>query len=104
MAKFIFVYVTCPNKKTANKIGFALVKNNLAACVNILSPMSSIYSWKGKINTASETVLIIKATQKNYTRIEKAILELHPYECPCVVALPVTAGYKKYLNWLTEVR
>jgi len=96
------VYVTAPSLDVAHKIGLALVEERLAACVNIISGMHSIYRWQGRVETASEVVLIAKSRASLFEEIEKRITELHPYDCPCIVAWPIAAGHQPYLDWLWQ--
>lgn len=98
----LFVYVTCPNKKIAKDMAEVAIKKRLAACANIIAGMSSLYFWKNRIERSKEVVLIFKTTQKMYLKLEKQICELHPYECPCVVALPIVFAEKKYLKWINK--
>ena len=98
--KFILVYVTCPNVAVAKKIATHTVKNRLAACANILPQMHSVYSWKGKVESAREVVLILKTRATSFKKVEKAVLSLHPYECPCIVAIPITHSFSGYTAWL----
>jgi periplasmic divalent cation tolerance protein len=96
-----FVYVTCGSKGEALKIGRRLVTENLCACVNVIENMHSIYRWKGKIESVREVILIIKIQRSRFARVEKRIRELHSYDVPCVLEIPVTRGSRKYLDWLT---
>lgn len=96
------VLCTCPDLKTANNIATALVEEGLAACVNIQPSMTSVYRWKGKTETASENQMIIKSLVEQYADIEKRIVELHPYELPEIIAVPIIAGLEPYLAWLSS--
>lgn len=96
------VVTTCPDRKTAEHIAEHLVANRLAACVNILPGMQSVYEWKGEVCREQEFVLLIKSRQDIYPRLEKAIVDHHPYELPEVIALPVEAGLAGYLAWIDE--
>jgi len=97
----IFVYVTCKNKKEAEKIGLSLIKKRLAACcVNF--PINSIYWWEKKIVNSGEVVLIVKTLKKNFRKIEKEVKKLHSYTIPCILEIPITRGNKDYLNWLEK--
>lgn len=100
--KFVLTYITTANRDEAVKIGNALVGEKLAACVNIIDGMTSIYRWKGEICTDNETVLIAKTSEENFTRLSNRVKELHSYECPCIVSLPITNGHAPYLEWLAE--
>ncbi len=93
---------TCPDGKTARRIARALVGERLAACVNILPIEQSIYRWKGKIESAREKLLIIKIRAADYRRVETRLRALHPYELPEVLAVPVAAGYTRYLSWINN--
>lgn len=96
----IFVYISCKDIKQARKIAGHCVSERLAACGNILPTMESVYWWEGDINHEDETVLILKTMQSKYKELEKAIKLLHSYDCPCVVALPITDGSRSYLDWI----
>ncbi len=95
------IYVTASNFEEAKSIGRKLVEERLVACVNILPHMSSIYRWQGKVEEAEEVVMIAKTTDQ---MLEGAIVrakELHSYECPCVVAVPIVAGNPDFLAWIS---
>ena len=100
--KALVVLVTTPDRKHADKIAQVLIEEKLAACVNILAGARSIYRWKGSVKAASEVVLIAKSRSELFERLEKRAKELHPYECPCIVAWPITAGHQPYLDWITQ--
>ena len=92
---------TYPNKKSLEKIANQLVKNKLAACVNIFK-IYSIYSWKGKIEKTSEYIALFKTTQRKKKQLKEKINETHPYEVPEIVELNVKSINKPYLSWLIE--
>ena len=98
----MLVLTTCPDEEAANAIALAVVEARLAACVNILPRVQSIYRWQGRIESATEIPLLIKSTAASYPALEQAIRTLHPYEIPEIVALPITAGLPAYLNWVAE--
>ena len=101
MSRNVLVLVTCGSAKEAKKIAEALVRGRLAACVNFLaSPVESIYRWKGKVETAKEYLLLIKTSRGQFAALEKEIQRLHSYEVPEIIALPIVAGTKPYLEWL----
>lgn len=102
MSKITLVYIVTKNKSEAKKIGKALLQEGLAACVNILDGMQSMYRWKGKIEEARETVLIAKTTRKLFSKLSKKVKVIHSYEVPCILQIPVTDGNKEYVNWLLE--
>lgn len=100
MANAMVVLCTFPDIEQARQIGAALVERQVAACVNLLPGVESIYRWEGKIERAGEVLAIIKTTR--YPELELAIRELHSYEVPEVLALPVAAGSVDYLKWVEE--
>ena len=95
-----FIYMTAGSKSEAQKIGKALVESRLAACVNILDNMQSIYRWEEKIQEDSEVVLIAKTTETLVPRLIDKVKSLHSYDCPCIVSLPVSDGYPPFLDWI----
>jgi periplasmic divalent cation tolerance protein len=95
-----FIYMTAGNKAEAQKIGKALVESRLAACVNILDNMHSIYRWEEKIQQDSEVVLIAKTTDRRVSQLIDKVKSLHSYDCPCIVSLPVSDGYPPFLDWI----
>ena len=99
---FIFVYITTKNKTEAEKIGRTLVKEKLAACINIIGNVNSIYRWKGKIEKSKEVILIAKTKNSLLAELIKKAKALHNYECPGIVALPIKSGSKDYLKWVKE--
>lgn len=103
MTDKIVVLVTCGSAKEAQRIARALVERRLAACGNIIeAPVNSIYRWKGRIETAKECLLIIKTSARRFTALRDAVKQLHSYNVPEVIALPVAAGSKGYLRWVAE--
>ena len=99
--KPVIIISTYPNKKSITKIANEFVKNKIVACVNI-SKISSIYSWNGKVENASEYFAIFKTTAKNKKLLKKKIKETHPYDVPEIAEVDVTSINKSYLNWLIE--
>jgi len=96
----LLVITNCPDEESANAIALAIVEAKLAACVNILPRVQSIYRWQGVVESAAEVPLLIKAYAANYPAHEAAIRQRHPYELPEIIALPITHGLPAYLNWL----
>lgn len=90
----------CPDPETAGRIAAALVEERLAACVNLLSGMRSVYRWQGKVESAEETLLLIKTTTDRLKRVSERIVELHPYELPEVIAVEAAGGWPAYLDWV----
>lgn len=100
--KFSFVYITAKDKEEARKIGKELVASSLAACVNIIDNMNSIYRWEGEIQDDNEAVLIAKTKESLVDELIEKVKSLHSYSCPCVISLPVLKGNKDYLSWLAK--
>ena len=100
MDKYIIVFSTVPDKDSAHKITQAILTKRLAACITITPAVQSSYWWQGKITMEEELQLVIKTQDKLYSRLEKMILQLHPYEVPEIIALPVIRGYSQYLGWV----
>jgi periplasmic divalent cation tolerance protein len=96
------VLTTCPDADTAERIAETLVGEHLAACVNILPIAKSVYRWRGKVETAAELLLIIKAPVRGYRALQRRLLELHPYELPEVVSVPIVGGFADYLTWINN--
>jgi periplasmic divalent cation tolerance protein len=96
----IFVYVTAASDALAQTIAAAVVSENLSVCANIIPGMRSVYRWQGKIEQREEVVLILKTQKKLYPALEARIKTLHNDETPCIVALPITAGNKSFLQWI----
>jgi periplasmic divalent cation tolerance protein len=94
------ILCTCPDNATAEKIAHLLVTDKLAACVNILPGVTSIYRWHEQIETAQEHLLLIKANKTRYQAIEKTIKKYHPYELPEIIAVPIDNGLPEYLHWI----
>ena len=99
----LIVLCTVPDPSCAEQIAGALVDERLAACVNILPGVTSVYSWQGKRETDREVVLIIKTRQGVYQNLEQRIVALHPYELPEIVAVPLVDGLAGYLGWIDEM-
>jgi periplasmic divalent cation tolerance protein len=98
----VFLYVTCPDAAQAQSLGRQLVDSALAACVNILPAMHSIYRWQGEVQSAAEAVMIVKTTDQAKAGAQAYILRNHPYDCPCIVELAVQGGNPAYLRWIAE--
>jgi len=94
---------TCPDEETAQSLATSLVEANLAACVNILPAVQSVYKWKGILEKDQEVLLLIKTQQHRFSEIESHILARHPYELPEIIAVPIEAGLKPYLQWIDDV-
>jgi len=94
------IFVTAKDKKEARRIAGGLIKNKLAACVNIVGGIESLFWWQGKVDSAKEVLLIIKTQKAKLPRIIKLVKSLHSYEVPEIIVLPIIAGEKKYLRWI----
>lgn len=94
------LYVTAKDVQDAERMGRVLVAKRLAACVNILGGMRSVYRWKGKIEVGHEAVLLVKTTRKAAKRALEMIVELHENEVPCVISFPVVDGHGPFLHWI----
>jgi periplasmic divalent cation tolerance protein len=98
----IAVLMTVPNAEEATRVAEMLIKRKLAACVQLLPPMTSIYIWKGEVERASEILLIAKSTRAKFDELEAAVRAIHSYETPEIIALAIVAGTEAYLSWLSS--
>ena len=98
--KVVVVFVTCPNLAAAKRIAEALVRRRLAACVSVCPGLSSVFWWQGRVDRARETLLVIKTTAPSFGRLSRAVCEVHPYDVPEILAVPVAAGHRPYLRWV----
>ncbi len=96
----VVVFVTCPTLSTARRLARHLVTRRLAACVNIIPRIESTFFWNGKIERTPETLLVIKTTLARMATLRRTVVELHPYDTPEVLALPVRTGHQPYLRWV----
>jgi periplasmic divalent cation tolerance protein len=101
MTDKIVVFSTCETESEARKLARALVEGRLAACVNIVSGMRSVYRWKGVVEEASEILLIVKTNRELLPQVREAIEKIHSYELPEVIALQIVDGSERYLEWLS---
>jgi periplasmic divalent cation tolerance protein len=98
----LLVFTTLPNSDAALELVRALVTERLAACGNLLPAVRSVYRWQGKVQDENEVLVLIKTRHEHFERLKQRLLELHPYETPEVLAVPVEQGYAPYLDWLTR--
>ena len=98
----LIVFVTTPGSEEAKRIAEALVAQRLAACVNIIPLIESIYRWEGGVTRDREALMIIKTTEERYTELERIVKRVHTYSTPEVVALKIDRGSEQYLKWLRE--
>lgn len=96
----VMVYVTAPDLECARQLAQAAVSERLAACANILGAISSVYWWDGKVNNDDEIALIFKTLDVNIDALRQRLAALHPYECPCIVAVPISGGNPAFLDWI----
>ena len=101
-ADAIVVLITAPNREEAIRLADTLVGAHLAACVQLLPEMESVYRWEGKIERQPEILLLIKTTRARFDELEREVRALHSYDTPEIVALPIVAGSEPYLRWLRE--
>ena len=94
------IYCTCPDHETAEQIARELIASRLAACVNILPGVSSVYEWQGQIENAREHLLLVKSRKDRYAAIETAIKAIHPYQVPEIIAVAIDSGSSDYLQWI----
>ncbi len=99
----VVVLITVPNGEVAEKIANMLVSEHLAACVNIVSDITSVYSWQGKICKDKELLLIIKTRASLMEKLVGAVRKVHPYTTPEIIALPIVAGFDGYIKWVEDV-
>ena len=100
MTDYVQVVTTTERKEDAERIARALVEARLAACVQVLGPITSTYRWKGAVETSQEWQCVAKTRSDLYTRLEEAVRGIHPYEVPEILAVPVATGSRAYLEWL----
>jgi periplasmic divalent cation tolerance protein len=96
----MLVITNLPDRDSARQLAERLLADRSAACVNILSPCESVYRWQGGIETAAEVPVLIKTLRAHYGKVEKTILQCHPYELPEIIAVPIAGGLPGYLEWL----
>lgn len=102
MAEALIVFCTCANHEEAEHVANTVVEQFLAACVNILPPVRSVYRWQGAVERAEEVLLLIKTTPGQLTRLTHHIQAIHSYDTPEIVAIPIAGGSERYLEWLGE--
>jgi uncharacterized protein involved in tolerance to divalent cations len=102
MTDYILVFITASSEKEGEKIAGALVKERLAACVNVLGGIKSTFRWKGQISVEDEVLLLVKTKDRLFEKLKKRVLELHSYQVPEILAIPILTGFEKYLSWIGE--
>ena len=96
------IYITAKDKAEARKIGSELITSKLAACVNIIDNMNSMYVWEGKIQDDKEVILIAKTAEEKVPLLVEKVKTLHSYDCPCIVSIPVSGGNMEFLDWIVS--
>jgi periplasmic divalent cation tolerance protein len=99
----LVVYITTPNEDIAANIARALVESRLAACVNIIRDIRSIYSWQGKIEDEKEFLMIAKTRRELFNALKAKVIDMHPYSVPEIIAMSIADGSEEYLKWLNDV-
>lgn len=102
MIQAVVIYTTFPNKAQALGVGKIVVQERLAACITLLPQATSIYEWEGKLEDAEEVVMLVKTTQSQTEHVIARLQSLHPYSCPCILALPVEKGNLAFWEWVKE--
>ena len=97
-----FVYITCKDAVEAQKIASSVVSERLAACANVMPQHQSFYWWDGSVQTGQEVAVILKTREDLFRQLKARILELHSYDTPCIVALPIEAGHAPFLKWIND--
>lgn len=101
-AEYLLVMSACPNVRVAEALANQIIDQKLAACVNILPQIISVYEWQGQSERSDESLLLIKTTEEKYKALETLIATLHPYELPEVVAVPISKGLPGYMAWISD--
>lgn len=100
MAEIVLVYITTPDPESAKRIAGVLLAEKLAACANIIPAVESFFYWKDELRQCSESILFLKTHKDCFDRLAQRVRELHEYELPCIVALPLAAGLPGFLHWV----
>lgn len=102
--QYVIVMITTPSKEVGETIANTLLEKKLAACVNLIAPIFSHYTWEGKINRDEEVLLLVKSRAEIFTsQLVPAVQAVHPYEVPEIIALPILTGAQNYLTWIDDV-
>jgi len=99
---YSLILVTAANKREARKIAKALINNKLAACVNIIGKVESLFWWQGKVDRAFEAILVVKSKKAKMPKVIKLVKSMHSYAVPEIISLPINSGFKRYLGWIDE--
>ena len=101
-SRYMLILVTAKNKKEAQKIASELLSEKLIACANMIEGVQSMFWWEGKIDSAKETLLVLKTKQSSFKKVEAKVRLLHSYKVPEIIALPILAGSADYLKWIED--
>lgn len=96
------IYITTEDKEEAKRVAAPLIEEGLAACANILPGMNSVFYWEGEVQSEEECVLIVKTDESMNAKVMERVRELHSYDCPCMLALPVKEGNEDFVGWIKE--
>ena len=99
---YVVIFITAKNTAEANRIVAQLIEDKLAACVNIIKGVKSVFWWEGKVDKSDEVLLVVKSKKSLFSKLQKAVKKLHSYTVPEIIALPVVAGNKDYLDWIGQ--
>jgi periplasmic divalent cation tolerance protein len=102
MTNFIQIQTMVPKKSDAKKIADVLVRKKLSACTQVVGPIESVYNWKGRLEKSKEWLVLIKTKKSLYKKAEREIKKAHPYDVPEIIATPIVAGSRAYLNWVEK--
>jgi periplasmic divalent cation tolerance protein len=99
---YCLLYVTTSSLDEARNLGRTVVEERLAACANVVGAIESFYHWEGKLETGSESLLILKTTGSKVPALTARLLVMHSYNCPAIVAIPILGGHQKFLDWIRD--
>lgn len=98
----ILVYITASNENEAESLATMLVKQKVAACVNIIPKVQSVYLWKNRLHKDSEVILLVKTIESHFNKLKEIVCSIHSYDTPCIIALPIMLGENKFLAWIED--
>lgn len=98
----VMIYVTCASHPEAETIAGRLVTQKLIACANIFQPHLAVFEWEGSVESEEEVAMILKTRDDLFEQVRQAVLDAHSYDCPCIVALPISQGHQPFLDWIGE--
>lgn len=102
MTDATLIYTTWPDSQSAEAAARVVVEKRLAACANVFPTGKSFYIWERQLESSSETVVIFKTAKESVAKLQSALIEMHPADCPCVIAIDIATGHKDFLNWVSE--